>query len=192
MTIVRRAVIYTRCGPGTKTTDNELLKEHAERAGYAIVAELSDNGNSGSEMPAYKRLCTMIARKQVDIVLAWSVDRISCSSTDLVQFLRRLRAEQVDLFLHEQALDTTQPSGKAVFQLLDVFSDLEKSLLRERILAGLERARSQGKTLGRPSVASHPSIIAKVRSLREGGTGVTAIARKLKIGIGTTQRILNA
>jgi DNA invertase Pin-like site-specific DNA recombinase len=198
MTFDKRAVIYTRGGIGSKTTEYQLLKlrEYAERAGYAIVAELPDNGNSGGEgrgeRPGYKRLCIMLAQKQVDIVLAWSVDRISCSLPDLLQFLRRLRAKQVDLFLHEQALDTTLPSGKAVFQLLDVFADLEKSLLRERILAGLERARANGKTLGRPSVASKPSVIAEVRALRASGAGATAIARKLRIGVGTTTRILSA
>jgi DNA invertase Pin-like site-specific DNA recombinase len=176
--IQRRAVIYTRVSTDTQTTENQLvlLRGHAKSMDFEIVAELSDNGIGGgkgrSERPAYKRLCTMIARDQVDIVLARSVDRISSSLPDLVQFLQQLRAKQVNLFLHQQALDTTLPSGKAIFQLLGVFADLEKSLLRERILAGLDRARANGKTLGRPSKASDPSVIAEVRALRAGNHGV--------------------
>jgi DNA invertase Pin-like site-specific DNA recombinase len=198
MAIQRRAVIYTRCTPDAQTNQNQLLqlRGHAERMGYEIVAELTDWSISGakgkSERAAYKRLCAIIARREVDMIVCWSVDRLSRSLTDLLQFLQEIQAKRVDLFLHQQALDTSTPSGKAMFQLLNVFTDLHQSVIAERMRAGIENARRQGKRLGRPSVASSPAVVASVRALRERGMSVHAIAKTLRIGVGTTQKILAA
>jgi DNA invertase Pin-like site-specific DNA recombinase len=128
----------------------------------------------------------------MDIVLAWSVDRVSRSLTDLLSFLEELKAKSVDLFLHQQSLDTSTPTGRAMFQLLGIFSELEAALIRERIHAGLERAKRNGKRLGRPSVCKEPSLIAAVKLLRSKGASIHNIAKQLKIGVGTTTKILAA
>jgi DNA invertase Pin-like site-specific DNA recombinase len=164
--------------------------------GYQIVAELADNGISGNkgkkDRPGYARLCEMIFRKEIEIVLAWSVDRLSRSLQDLLSFLGELKAKNVDLFLHQQNLDTSTPSGRAMFQLLGVFSELEREICRERIKSGLARAVDSGKRLGRPSVANTPQVIASVKLLRQNGHSIRKIALDLKIGVGTCQRILKA
>jgi DNA invertase Pin-like site-specific DNA recombinase len=148
MIVSKKTVIYARVSTDAQTTENQLLqlRAYAARMGYEIVAELTDQGISGSkgkkDRPAFNRLSEMISRKQIDVVLCWSVDRISRSLPDLLSFLGELKAKGVDLFLHQQALDTSTPSGKAMFQLLGVFAELESSMARERIHSGLNRARA--------------------------------------------------
>src|SRR5215475_13342867 len=93
-----------------------------------------------------------VARREIDMVAAWSVDRLGRSLTDLLTFLTDLHAKGVDLFLHQQGLDTSTPSGRAMFQMLGVFAEFERAMIRERVMAGLARARSEGKQLGRRSV----------------------------------------
>jgi DNA invertase Pin-like site-specific DNA recombinase len=87
--------------------------------------------------------------RQFDVVMAWSVDRLGRSLQDLVNFLSELHALRIDLFLKTQGIDTTTPGGKAMFQLMGVFAEFERSIIQERVRAGLRRARSEGKQLGR-------------------------------------------
>jgi DNA invertase Pin-like site-specific DNA recombinase len=196
MPATKRAVIYARVSTDSQTTENQTreLQAYAARMGYQIVATLTDNGISGSkgkkDRPAFARLSEMILRKEIDIVLCWSVDRISRSLPDLLTFLGELKSKNVDLFLHQNNLDTTTSSGRAMFQLLGVFSELEREICRERIHAGLNRARAEGKKLGRPSVANSPQVIASVKMLRQNGHSISSIAKNLRIGVGTTQKIL--
>lgn len=198
MSAAKKAVIYARVSTDSQTTKNQTreLEAYAARMGYQIVATLTDKGISGSkgkkDRPAFAKLSEMIARKEIDIVLCWSVDRISRSLPDLLSFLGELKAKGVDLFLHQQNLDTSTPSGRAMFQLLGVFSELESAILKERIHAGLNRARAEGKKLGRPSVASSETVRASVRLLREKQMPIHQIAKSLKIGVGTVSKILAA
>jgi DNA invertase Pin-like site-specific DNA recombinase len=194
----KKCAIYSRVSTDSQTTENQTreLRDYAARMGYEIVTEISDNGISGSkgkkDRPGYARLCEMICRKEIQIVLAWSVDRISRSLQDLLLFLGELKAKNVDLFLHQQNLDTTTYAGKAMFQLLGVFAELESAILKERIHAGLNRARAEGKKLGRPSVADSPQVINAVKMLRANGHSIHRISRELRIGCGTCQKILKA
>lgn len=198
MSATKKCALYSRVSTDSQTTENQLLqlRAYAARMGYQIVAELADNGISGNkgkkDRPGYARLCEMIFRKEIEIVLAWSVDRLSRSLQDLLSFLGELKAKNVDLFLHQQNLDTSTPSGRAMFQLLGVFSELEREICRERIKSGLARAVDSGKRLGRPSVANTPQVIASVKLLRQNGHSIRKIALDLKIGVGTCQRILKA
>lgn len=85
-------------------------------------------------------------------VAAWSVDRLGRSLQDLLAFLGQIHAVGIDLYLHQQGIDTTTPAGKAMFQMCGVFTEFERSIIRERINAGLARARANGNRFGRPSV----------------------------------------
>jgi DNA invertase Pin-like site-specific DNA recombinase len=96
-----------------------------------------------------------VSRREVEVVAAWSVDRLRRSLIDLLDFLRELHAKGVDLFLHQQGLDTSTPSGRAMFQMMGVFAEFERALIRERVLAGLSRAREDGTRLGRPPIEKH-------------------------------------
>jgi DNA invertase Pin-like site-specific DNA recombinase len=122
--------------------------------------------------------------------MAWSVDRLGRSLQDLVGFLNEIHAKKVDLYLNQQGVDTTTPAGKALFQMLGVFAEFERAMIQERVKAGLARARAQGKRLGRPRVSS--DIERAVRSKRRKGHGILKIAKALRIGAGTVQRIVNA
>ena len=122
------------------------------------------------------------------MVMAWSVDRLGRSLQDLVGFLSELHAYGIDLFLHQQGLDTTTPSARMMFQMLGVFSEFERAMIRERVKSGLERAKAQGKTLGRPRI--DPTKEGAIRAdLRAGGAGIIKLAGLHGVGVGTVQRI---
>ncbi len=122
------------------------------------------------------------------MVAAWSVDRLGRSLQDLVGFLSDLQSKKVDLYLHQQALDTSTPSGRAMFGMLGVFAEFERSIIQERVKAGLARARAKGTTLGRPK--ANAAIEARIRELAAQGMGKVKIARTLGVGVSLTQRVL--
>jgi DNA invertase Pin-like site-specific DNA recombinase len=122
-----------------------------------------------------------------DLVMAWSVDRLGRSLQDLVGFLSELHALKIDLFLHQQGLDTTTPAGKAMFQMLGVFAEFERAMIQERVRAGLKRAKDEGKTLGRPTIPE--SLEERIREARRGGLSVRKAAAKFGVSPGTVQRI---
>jgi DNA invertase Pin-like site-specific DNA recombinase len=120
----------------------------AKRHGWNVAAEFVDHGISGSKgrdkRPQYDALCAGVTRKDFDRVAAWSVDRIGRSLPDLVAFLEELRAKGIDLYLHQQTLDTATPSGRMVFGMCSVFAAFEREMIVERVNAGLARARERG------------------------------------------------
>jgi DNA invertase Pin-like site-specific DNA recombinase len=191
----KRAAIYIRVSTDGQTVDNQRLEleQAAERAGWEIVATYDDNGVSGAKSrehrEAFNQLCKDATRRQFDVVMAWSVDRLGRSLQDLIGFLSELHAVGVDLYLHQQGIDTTTPAGKAMFQMMGVFAEFERSMIQERVKAGLKRAQAQGKTLGRPKVSG--KVENAVLAARADGTGKRKIARQLRIGVSTVNRILS-
>jgi DNA invertase Pin-like site-specific DNA recombinase len=189
----KRIALYLRVSTGEQTIDNQErdLIEAAARHGWNVVAVFKDEGISGAKgrdkRPAFDRLCKAMVRREFDMVAAWSVDRLGRSLQDLVAFLGEVHGARVDLYLHRQGLDTSTPAGKALFQMLGVFGEFERSMIVERTRAGLRRAVAQGKTLGRPKVAG--DLEAAVRASLAAGTGIVKTARTLGCGVGTVQRI---
>ena len=157
---MRQAVIYLHVSTIDQTTANQEreLREIASRMGCEIVKVYRDHGISGAKgrdkRPAFDKLCRDAALREFNMVMAWSVDRLGRSLQDLVGFLSELHALKIDLFLRQQGLDTTTPAGKAMFQMMGVFAEFERAMIQERVRAGLARARSEGKRLGRPPIAS--------------------------------------
>jgi DNA invertase Pin-like site-specific DNA recombinase len=194
MTNDKRVALYARVSTDGQTTENQLrdLRAAAARQGWEVAVEFVDHGVSGAkgrkDRPEFNALLNGVARREFDMVAAWSVDRLGRSLQDLVAFLADLQSKRIDLYLHQQALDTSTPTGKAMFGMLGVFAEFERSMIQERVRAGLARARAKGKTLGRPR--TEPDIEAKVRELAAGGMGKGRIARTLGIGVSVTQRIL--
>jgi DNA invertase Pin-like site-specific DNA recombinase len=192
---MRRAVIYLRVSTLDQTTANQEreLREIADRVGCEIVKVYKDHGISGAkgrdERPAFDKLCRDAARREFDMVMAWSVDRLGRSLQDLVGFLSELHALKIDLFLRQQGLDTTTPAGKAMFQMMGVFAEFERAMIAERVRAGLARARSEGKRLGRPPIA--PALEKRIREAlaTPGRPGVRVIAKRFGVDPGTVQRI---
>jgi DNA invertase Pin-like site-specific DNA recombinase len=190
-----RVAIYARVSTGGQTSENQLreLRAVAKRLGHRVAAEFKDNGISGAkgrdQRPGLNSLLDGVTRREFDKVMAWSVDRLGRSLPDLLAFMGELKAKGVDLYLHQQSLDTSTPSGKAMFQMLGVFSEFEREIIRERVCSGLARAKAQGKKLGRPR-NNNPKQRAAVVSLRRKGVGIGKIARQLGVGVSYVQRLV--
>jgi DNA invertase Pin-like site-specific DNA recombinase len=173
------------------------LKAVAARHGWDVVAIFEDAGISGAkgrdERPGIHEMMKAVSRREVDMVAAWSVDRLGRSLIDLLDFLRELHAKGVDLFLHQQGLDTSTPSGRAMFQMMGVFAEFERAMIRERVLAGLSRAREDGTRLGRPPIEDRGAHkVQAVHAMRAKGMGVRRIAREAGLGVGTVLRLVNS
>lgn len=186
----KRIAIYTRVSQDSQTTENQRreLLAVAERNGWEIGAEFTDQGISGAkgreQRPGYDALMKAIARREIDMVACWAVDRLGRSLQNLVAFLTEVNAKGVDLYLHQQALDTSTPSGRAMFGMLSVFADFEREMIRSRIMSGLARST---KKAGRPSL--DPDKADKIRRSLEKGMSINATARKLNVGVGTVHRL---
>ena len=117
------------------------------------------------------------------------MDRLGRSLTDLLGILQGLHDKGVDLFLHQQGLDTSTTAGKAMFQMLGVFAEFERGIIRERVNAGLARARANGTKLGRRRVK--PSVEQRIHELRKGGMGILKIGREVGVGTSVVQRVVS-
>jgi DNA invertase Pin-like site-specific DNA recombinase len=189
----RRAALYLRVSTDGQTTENQRreLTTAAEHHGWQVIAEYSDNGISGAKgrekRPGLDALLKDATRGQFDVLMAWSVDRLGRSLPDLLSTLSELHAARVDLFLHRQAVDTTTPAGRALFQMLGVFAEFERAMIVERVNAGLARARAAGKRLGRPPIDR--KVEKTIRARLEAGAGIIRTAKALGVGVGTVHRI---
>lgn len=208
--MTKRAAIYARVSTKEQTTENQLivLREVAERAGWEIIGEFIDEGVSGSkgrdQRPQFDALSRSITRREVDIVLSWSVDRLGRSLQHLLSFLTDLNASGADLYLHQQGVDTTTPAGKALFQMMGVFAEFEKSMITDRVRSGIERARQEEQTSlglkrrrragkkahGRPAVLND-ALISSIRTLRNNGASLRAIAKSEGVSLGTVQNAIS-
>ncbi len=193
--MTKRVAIYTRIstGDGQQTIDNQLrdLNLAAERMGWEIVAHYNDEGISGAKgrdrRPGLDAMLKAITRREFDMVAAWSVCRLGRSLQHLISLLGDLNSKNVDLYLHVQALDTSTPSGRAMFQLLGVFSEYERAMVSERVKSSLARLRASGKVLGRKPL--DPDKVTRIRASLDQGISINATAKALKVGIGTVHRI---
>lgn len=195
-TTTKRAAIYSRVSTSGQSVENQRreLEKVAQQRGWEIVDIYEDAGISGTkgrdQRPALDRLHKDATRGRFDVVMAWSVDRIGRSLHQLVGFMAEMGQLGIGIYLHQQALDTSTPAGKAMLNMCGVFAEFEREMIVERVNAGLRRARAQGKRLGRPTVGHH--VEAAVRQLRRRGTGIKAIAKELSIGVSVVQRVVHS
>lgn len=189
----RAVAFYLRVSTDGQTVENQRLELEAaaERHGWRIVQVFQDRGISAAKgrdkRPGFDKLLQGVARKDFDLIAAWSVDRLGRSLQDLVGFLGEVHGKGVDLYLHQQGLDTSTPAGKVMFQMMGVFAEFERSMIRERVMAGLKRAKANGKTLGRPKVDTMTE--AAIRASLKTGMGMHAAREKHGVGMSTVQRI---
>jgi DNA invertase Pin-like site-specific DNA recombinase len=196
-TTKKRVALYLRVSTnnGHQTTENQLreLTAIAKAAGWQIVATFEDkiSGAKGRDKrPGLDALMKAATKREFDMVAAWSVDRLGRSLQHLVQLFAEFQSLGVDLYLHQQHVDSSTPSGRALLQMSGVFAEFERAMLLERIGAGLARAKAQGKQLGRPRArgASDTAIL----KLRSKGLGMDAIRKQLGCGMGRIQQVLKA
>ena len=160
------------------------------------MAVYRDAGISGSkgrdQRPGFDAMHKDAARRRFDVVMAWSVDRLGRSLQDLCGFLSELHSLGIDLFLHQQGIDTTTPAGKAMFQMMGVFAEFERSMIRERVNAGIARAKADGKHCGRPFIDTKLEGRIRDALAAPGRPGLHKIAKQFGVGSGTVQRIAAA
>ena len=191
----KRAALYVRVSTDAQTVENQIreLRQVARRRGWEMVEVYSDAGISGAKgrngRPGLDAMLKDASRRKFDILMAWAIDRLGRSLSDLLDTIQHLEACGVDLYLDQQAIDTTTPMGKLVFQIAGAFAEFERTMIRQRIKAGLKRAIAQGVKLGRPKIDSVTER--KVRRRLAKGMGILKVAKSLGIGIGTVRRISN-
>jgi DNA invertase Pin-like site-specific DNA recombinase len=189
----RRAAVYLRVSTADQTSENQAreLLATAKARGWGITKFYADNGVSGAkgraERPQLDAMLKDAVRGLFDVVMVWSVDRLGRSLPDLVHTMQELHGAKVDLFIHRQALDTTTPSGRAMFGMLGVFAEFERAMIQSRVIAGLERARATGVTLGRPKVGA--DVEDAIRARLASGEGMLKVAKALGVGTSTVQRV---
>jgi DNA invertase Pin-like site-specific DNA recombinase len=189
------AALYLRVSTSDQNTHTQYsqLWAAAARPGWIIVAVYEDAGISGAkgrdQRPGFDQLLRSVLRREVDVVMAWSVDRLGRSLQNLVGFLSELRAVGCNLYLHQQGVDTATPAGRALFQMLGVFAEFERAIIVERVKAGIARACAEGKHLGRPRINGETEQASAPRSP---GRGIRKGARECGVGTSVVQRIKSA
>jgi DNA invertase Pin-like site-specific DNA recombinase len=203
----KRAALYVRVSTDHQSVENQVreLKEVAQRRGWVLVETYQDAGISGAkgreQRPGLDALLKDASRRKFDIVMAWAIDRLGRSLIDLLGTIQHLEAVGVDLYLDQQAIDTTTPAGKLLFQLTGAFAEFERSMIRQRVRAGLgvikqkiardgkfvSKAGKVRKRLGRPGAEAHKLELARQELAR--GTGIGKTARMLGLGTGTVHKL---
>jgi DNA invertase Pin-like site-specific DNA recombinase len=207
MSKAKRVGIYTRVSTSDQTTANQEreLRTWAERSGHTVVEVYTDEGISGTKgrdkRPAFDELLKAAVRREIDMIAVWSSDRLGRSLEHLIEVLTTIKDSGVALFIYTQAVDTTTPAGRALFQMLGVFAELERSLIVDRSNAGLARVKEtldrhgeyktkKGKVikrLGRPG--ANPKKLEEARELLKAGLGILKVAGETELGVGTVHRL---
>ena len=189
----KRVAIYARVSTDKQTCENQLkeLRSIAERMQYIIVDEFIDEGISGatSSRPSLDALMKSATQRRFDMVMCWSIDRLGRSLQNLIEILNELQSLKVDLFFMQQGMDTSTSAGRMMFSIFGALAEFERNLIRERVIAGQQRAISQGVKMGRPT-KMNDGMKNAIKLLRERGIGIKQIARELKIGIGTVYSVM--
>ena len=189
---ITRVALYARVST-LNNQDPEMqlaeLREYADRRGWQIYEEYTDQGVSGTKesRPALNRLMSDAYRRRFDAILVWKIDRFGRSLKHLVNSLAELASLGVAFISLRDNLDLSTPSGRLMFQIIGAMAEFERALIQERVRAGLRNARAKGKRLGRPRVIVDASRIA---SLRDQGRSWSEITAEMRIGKGTAQRAL--
>ena len=187
-----RAALYSRVSTASQSTDNQsmVLRAFAAARGWTAT-EFVDQGQSGAKerRPQLDALLAAARARKVDVVACVKLDRLARSVHHLVAMVREFEALGVDLVVLDQAIDTTTPSGRLLFHVLAAISEFERSLVVDRVKAGLDRARSRGVKLGRPRVQVDA---ARVMALQAEGRSIRAIARELGVSATVVAKTLRA
>jgi DNA invertase Pin-like site-specific DNA recombinase len=189
-----RAALYLRVSRDIQTTENQriVLTTLATYRGLQIVKEYEDAGISGGKgrdkRPAFDQMLKDAVRRRFDVLLIWSMDRLGRSVLHVAQAMAELDAAGVALISEQQGVDGTTPFGKAMMQMATVFAELERSMIRSRVMAGLDRVRAQGKkSLGRPPIGR--KVEDAIRQQLGAGHGILKVAKLVGCGSGTVQRV---
>lgn len=189
-----RVALYARVSTNKdQTVDNQLLalRDWAAGRGHTIVAEFKDEGISGAKgrdkRPGLDAMLKAAVLGKLDMVAVTALDRLGRSLPHLITTVGELEALKVGLFVRDLALDTSTPAGQLMFHVMGSLAQFERALIRERTLLGLDRARKQGKRLGRPTVSDHKEQ--KIAALLKAGTSINRIMRLAGVAKSVVYRI---
>ena len=192
---MKTVALYARVSTSTQTAENQLLdlRATAARAGYQIITEFVDSGISGAkgraDRPQLDALLKAATQRKFEMVMVWDISRLGRSLQNLVEILTELQSLKIDLFFQQQGLDTSTSSGRMMFSVFCALAEYERELIRERVIAGQQRAKAQGRKLGRPSKLNE-GLKSAIRLLREKGMGIKQIAAQCQVGIGSVYAAL--
>ena len=191
----RGVAIYSRVSTEDQTTENQinLLTEIADRNGWVIVDVYTDHGISGSKgrdkRPEFDRLCKDMVRRKFDTIMVWDVSRLGRSLQHLIEFLEDVNSVNCNLYIHQQGLDTSTPSGKMMFQMIGVFAEFERSMISERVKLGLKRVKENGKQLGQPTKISD-GLVSDIWDLKKQGLSLNKITELVPVSRSTVYKVL--
>jgi len=187
---MKKVCLYCRVSTTHQTSENQLieLRAVAERMGYEIVSEFIDKGISGAksrkDRPALDEMMKLATQRKFEMVMCWSIDRLGRSLQHLVEILNELQAMKIDLFFMQQGMDTTTPSGRMIFSVFGAIGEFERNLIRERVIAGQQRAKASGVHIGRPT-KMNDGMRSAIKAMHENSMSIRQIAKSCKVGIGT-------
>ena len=186
-----RVAFYARVSTRDQDCETQLadLRRMAEARGVQIVGEYADRGVSGAKdsRPELDKLMRDARRRRFEAVWVWRFDRFARSLRHLVAALDEFKALQIDFASHQEAVDTSTPAGRMLFQVIGAMAEFEREIIRERVVAGIERAKRKGRRLGRPRV--HVDI-ERAREMRNGGLTYREIASRLRVSVGKVHQLI--
>ena len=166
----RRAVLYSRVSTLHHGQDPEVqsreIREYCQRRGWPLVGEYVDAGFSGAKerRPQLDRLIADAHKRKFEVIVVWKFDRFARSVSHLLRALENFRALGIEFVSLSEQIDTSTPTGKMIFTVLGAVAELERSLIAERVRAGLRNARAKGKRLGRPIKQVSTAQVAALRA----------------------------
>ena len=193
--MTKRVVIYARVSTLDQTVDNQLieLRDHCSKMGWEIVKEYVDEGLSGTlsreKRPSFNEMIKDGYRKKFELVVCWDISRLGRSMKELIMFLSDMKDRDIGICSVRQGFDTSTTMGEMMFQFVGILSSWEREMIRERTLAGLDRAKKEGKTLGRKTVIDDDKV-SHIRKLRSIGRSLRDIASEVGVSKGTVSNVL--
>jgi len=184
--------IYTRVSTENQSVDMQLvaLRQYAKQRGFEVYKEYSDiTSGSKSSRPALNELMEDARKRIIDVVLVWKFDRFARSVKQLTDALIELNHLGVEFISYTENIDTSSPTGKVLFTIISAMAEFERSLIVERVKAGIENARAKGRRIGRPTLITE-GINEKIRELSDKGHSVREVAKQIKISASLVHKTL--
>lgn len=189
-----KVAIYSRVSTTSQTIENQVrvLEAVAAKMGATDITHFSDEGISGAKGRDQRKglddLLRAVTQRQLDKVLVFDISRLGRSLKDLINTMETIRESNVDFYCHQQALDTSTASGRALFGMLSIFSEWERETIRDRVVAGMERARANGVKIGRKSRVH--LVAEQIAELREQGKTIRQIAEMVDVSTASVMRVI--
>ena len=193
--MTKRVVIYARVSTLDQTVDNQLieLRDHCSKMGWEVIKEYKDEGLSGTlsreKRPSFNEMIKDGYRRKFELVVCWDISRIGRSMKELIMFLSDMKDRDIGICSVRQGFDTSTSMGEVMFQFVGILSSWEREMIRGRTLAGLDRAKKEGKTLGRKTVIDDDKV-SHIRKLRSVGRSLRDIASEVGVSKGTVSNVL--